>query len=138
MLREKIVKWIGDTFGDPQKNDMFQMDCKIAEGSNQGRIFKIEEINFVFQRRRLEVTKEDISKWRKELDEITGNSLRVFHVGDENLYGIASKQDIQEGAKEGELVVGKAMMINVQIFKKKFIANQVVFPGRNLNPNRRH
>lgn len=138
MLKEEIVKWIGDTFGKPQKNDMLQLDCKMSEGSNQGRIFEIEEISFVFQRRRQEVGREEIEKWRKELDEITENSLRVFHVGCEDLYGIASKQDIQEGALEGELVVGKAMMMNVEIFKKKFIANTVVFPGRNLNPNRRH
>lgn len=137
MLREEIVKWIGKTFGKPRKNDMFQMDCKIAEGSNQGRIFKIEEISFVFQRRDQEVTAEEIKKWREELNEITGNSLRTFHVGDENLYGTATKQDIQDGAMEGELVIGKAMMMNVVIFKKRFIANSIVFPGK-LTSNRRH
>ncbi len=137
MLKEKIVEWIGKTFGDPQKNDMFQMDHKVAEGSNQGRMFKIEELSFVFQRRRQEVGKEEIQKWRKELEEITGNSLRGFHVGCEDLYGIASQQDIKDGAMEGELVVGKAMMMNVQIFKKKFIANAIVFPGK-LTSNRRH
>ena len=137
MLKEERVKWIGKTFGEPQKNDMFQMDCKIAEGSNQGRIFKIEELNFVFQRRNQEVTAEEIKKWREELNEITGNSLRGFHVGCEDLYGTATKQDISDGAMEGELVKGKAMMMNVAIFKKKFISNAILFPGK-LNSNRRH
>lgn len=130
MLKEEIVKWIGKTFGKPKHRDRFEMSCKISEISKQGAKVRIEELNFVFQRMKGDVGEKEIKKWKQELDEITGNSLRVFHVGNEVLHGIASAEDIKGGAREGELVTGKAMMINVQIFKETFIANEILFPSR--------
>lgn len=133
MLKEKITEWIGKTFGKPKHRDRFEMTCKIAEVNRKGAKVRIEEIGFIFQRIKTEATEKEVKKWKKELDEITGNSLRMFQVGSEDLFSIASQEDIKDGAQEGALVGGKAMMMNVQIFKETFIHNLIQFPGGRNN-----
>ena len=138
MLKEKIMEWLGKTFGKPRHRDLLEMTHKVAEISEKGAQVLIEELSFIFQRIKYEASEKDVNKWKRELDEITGNALRGFHFGNEELYGIATAEDVKRGAQEGELVKGKGLMLNVQIHKRTFLANSIFFPSRNLNPNRRH
>jgi len=137
MLREKIVEWIGKTFGKHKAGDRFEMSSKIAEKSKNGMKVRIEELNFVFQRRKSDVAEKEVREWKKELDDLTGNSLRGFHFENGDLFGIASVEDIKRGAQEGELVAGKSFLLSVGIFKEEYIAKDVLFPHK-LNSNRRH
>ncbi len=139
MLRQKIVEWIGKTFGEPQHRDRFDMNSKVSEVDEKGRVSRIEEIGFVFQRMQTAASEKEVNKWKQELAEIIGNGeLRGFQVGSEDLFSIASQEDIQKGGvQEGSIVGGKAMMMNVQIYKQTFLANSILFPGR-INSNRRH
>lgn len=137
MLKEKIVKWIGDTFGDPQHGDLLEMTCKASDASKgQAKIF-VEEISFVFQRRNNNPSEDEVKKWKKELDEITGNNLRNFHFGNQDLYAIANEVDIKRGTLEGELVRGRATILTVQIHKENFISHSILFPSK-IGSNRRH
>lgn len=137
MLREKIVEWIGKTFGKHKAGDRFEMSSKVAEKSKKGMKVRIEELNFVFQRRKSEVTDDEIKQWKKELDELTGNSLIGFHFERGDLFGLASEQDIAKGAQEGSLVTGRSFLLSAGIFKEEYIAKEVLFPHK-LNSSRRH
>jgi len=130
MLREKIIEWIGKTFGSHRAGDRFEMSSNISELSKQGAKVRIEELNFVFQRRKTDFSEKDVNKWKKELDGLTGNSLRSFHFENGELFGLPSKNDIAKGAREGELVTGRSSLLSVGIYKESFIANEIVFPGR--------
>ncbi len=139
MLREKIVEWIGKTFGKPKHGDTLEMTCKVSEKDDEkGARVQIEEIGFIFHRIKHSSTEKDVNKWKKELDEITGGAVRGFHSGNEELWGIAGPGDIQRGAIEGELVRGTGILLTVQFHKRTFVAKSIFFPSRNLNPNRRH
>jgi hypothetical protein len=139
MLKLKIIEWIDKTFGKLRHKDRFDMNSKVSEVEEKGAVLLIEEIGFVFQRMNIEASKKEVEKWKRELEEIIGNGeLRGFQVGVEDLYGIASPEDIQKGGvQEGSIVGGKAMMMNVMIYKQTFLANSILFPGK-LNSNRRH
>jgi len=137
MLKQKIIEWIEKTFGKARHGDSFEMVSKISEGRKGGAIYLIEELNFVFQRIKHDADEKQIKIWKKELDEITGNSLRAFHFANNELYGLANEEDLKKGASEGSLVKGRGTILNVQIFKKSFIANEIMFPSK-INSNRRH
>lgn len=133
MLKNEIVKWIEKTFGKTQHRDQFEMTSKASEIIKQGKKFKIEELNFVFQRIKNDASEKDVKKWKEELMEITNNSLRVFHFGNEELYSIASNEDIKEGVNPGDLVKGKSALLNVQIFKETFLHAALLIPNSRRN-----
>lgn len=137
MLREKIVEWIGKTFGKHRAGDRFEMSSKIAELSKNGMKIRVEELNFVFQRRKTDISEKEVKNWKKELDELTGNSLRGFHFENGELIGMASGEDIEKGAQAGELVTGRSSLLSVGIYKEDFIAKEVLFPHK-LTSDRRH
>ncbi len=138
MLKLKIIEWVDKTFGKAQHRDRFDMNSKVSEVEEKGKVVMIEEIGFVFQRSKFDASEKEIKKWKQEFEEIIGNGeLRMFQVGCEDLYGIAAQEDIQKGALEGSLVTGKAMMMNVVIFKRTFLANSILFPHK-MGSNRRH
>lgn len=130
MLREKIMEWIGKTFGKLRHRDFLEMTCKVSDIIKNKAKIRVEEVSFIFQRATDSSSDKDVRRWKEELDEITGNSLRVFHTGNEELWGIAGPEDIRKGAKEGELVKGTGILLNVQIHKERFIANEIQFPSR--------
>jgi len=129
MLREKIMEWIGKTFGKPKHGDLFEFTYKVAEISKQGNKVLIEEMSFVFQRRQDDPGENTIKKWKRELEDITGTSLRAFHFGSEDLYGLATKADVKRGASAGDIVKGKMTMLNVGIFKEKIVAAELLIPS---------
>lgn len=137
MLRENIVEWIGKTFGKPKHGDTFELVSKISEGRKQGSIYLIEELNFVFQRRENDVNEKEIMGWKKELNDLTSNSLRAFNFANNEVHGLATDEDLNKGAQPGDLIKGRGTMLNVQIFKKTFIANEIQFPSK-IGSNRRH
>lgn len=137
MLREKIVEWVGKTFGKNKVGDRFEMVSKIAEGRKGGVIYLIEELNFVFQRMNNDVDEKKIKIWKKELSDLTGNSLRAFNFANNEIHGLATDEDLKKGAQPGDLIKGRGTMLNVQIFKKTFIANEIQFPSK-IGSNRRH
>ena len=137
MLREKIVEWIGKTFGKQRHGDVLEMTCKVSDISDKGAEVRVEEIGFIFHRIKDNSTEKDVKRWKKELDEITGGAVRGFHSGNEELWGIAGKGDIQRGAQEGELVRGTGILLNVQIHKRTFLAKSILFPHK-MGSNRRH
>ena len=138
MLKEKVIEWIGKTFGKPQHGDMLEMTCKASDATNkQGAKIFVEEISFIFQRRKSNPSEVDVKKWKKELDEITGNKLRDFHFGNQDLYAIANEVDIKRGSLEGELVRGRATILTVSIHKQTFISHGILFPSK-IGSNRRH
>lgn len=137
MLKIKITEWIEKTFGNPKHEDRFEIVSKISEGRKGGGIYLIEELNFVFQRMENEVSEEEIKTWKKELNELTGNSLRAFNFANNEVHGLATDEDLKKGAQPGDLIKGRGTMLNVQIFKKTFIANDILFPSK-IGSNRRH
>lgn len=138
MLREKIMEWIGKTFGKLRHGDTLEMTSKVSEVNDKtGSLVQIEEIGFIFHRIKNSSTEKDVNKWKKELDEITGGAVRGFHSGNEELWGIAGPGDIQKGAVQGSLVRGTGILLTVQIHKRTFLAKSVLFPSGNIS-NRRH
>lgn len=137
MLREKIMEWIGKTFGKPRHGDSLEMTTKISERDDKGALVQIEEIGFIFHRIKNSSTEKDVKRWKKELDEITGGTVRNFHSGNEELWGIAGPGDVQRGAQQGELVRGTGILLTVRIHKRNFLAKSVLFPGK-FNSTRRH
>ncbi|MCK4648099.1 hypothetical protein KAT51_01105 [bacterium] len=137
MLREKVVEWIRKTFGGHKAGDRFEMSSKIAEKNDKGMMVRIEELNFIFQRRKVEVTEKEIRQWKEELDNLSGNSLRGFHFENGDIFGLATQQDIEKGVPAGSLVTGNNFLLSVGIFKKEYLAKSLLFPGK-INSNRRH
>jgi len=137
MLREKVIEWVGKTFGKHKPGDRFELSSKITEKSDQGIKFRIEELNFVFQRRKSEVSEKEVTRWKQELEEISSTSLRGFHFENGDLFGLATAEDVARGALQGSIVTGRSFLLSVGIFKKEFIAKDVLFPGK-VNSNRRH
>lgn len=138
MLREKIMEWIGKTFGKPRHEDSLEITYKVSEvNDNKGALVRVEEIGFIFHRIKNSSTEKDVNKWKKELDEITEGTVRGFHSGNEELWGIAGKGDIQRGATKGSLVRGTGILLTVQVHKETFVAKSILFPSGNLS-NRRH
>ena len=124
MLKAEIIEWIMRTFGKSRPGDYFEMTDTITDKLEGNIKARIQELNFVFQRTKNEpheVTEKDIRSWKAKLDKITGNSIRKFQVGSENLYSKASALDIHEGAAPDQLVVGKSLMLTVNIFHKSLI-----------------
>ena len=138
MLREKIMEWIGKTFGKPRHGDRLEMTSKLSEVNDEkGALVQIEEIGLIFHRIKNSSSEKDVNKWKKELDEITGDAVQNFHSGNEELWGIAGEGDIQRGAAKGSLVRGTGILLTVRIHKKTFVAKSILFPSGNLS-NRRH
>lgn len=137
MLKEKVIEWIGKTFGEHRVGDRFELSNTISEKNDKGMMVMIEELNFVFQRRKTEVTEKEIRQWKQELDDLSTNSLRGFHFEKGDLIGMATPQDIQKGVPAGTLVTGSSLLLSVGIFKKKFLAKSVLFPSK-MNSSRRH
>lgn len=129
MLKVKITEWIEKTFGKPKHGDLFEFTYKAAEISEKGNKVLIEEMSFVFQRRQDDPGENTIKKWKRELEELTGTSLRAFQFGSEDLYGLATNADVKRGATAGDIVTGKMTMLNVGIFKKKIVAAELLIPS---------
>lgn len=137
MLREKVMEWLGKTFGKPRHGDLVEMTCKAGQVERKGSKVLVEEIGVIFHRQKTPSTEKEVNKWKKELDEITGGGLRGFHTGNEELWGIAGPEDVKRGAQEGALVRGTGILLNLQIYKETFISPSVLFPTK-IGSNRRH
>jgi len=124
MLKTEIIKWIMRTFGKSRPGDHFEMVDKITDKLKGNLKVRIQELNFVFQRTKTEpheINEKDIRSWKAKLDKITGNSIRKFQVGNENLYSKASDIDIHDGAAPDQLVVGKSLLLTVNIFHESLV-----------------
>jgi len=124
MLKKDIIKWIIKTFGQNRPGDHFEMTDKITDKMKGNNKVRIEELNFVFQRKKSdpgEVNEKVIRSWKADLDKMTGNSIRQFQVGSEQIYSKATPVDIHDGAAPDQLVIGKSILLSVQIFHEILI-----------------
>lgn len=124
MLKKDIVKWIVRTFGKDRPGDVFQMVDSITDKMEGNSKVRIQELNFTFQRTKNEpheISEKIIRSWKGDLDKMTGNSIRKFQVGSEQLYSKATPLDIHDGALPDQLVTGKSLLLTVNIFHKSLI-----------------
>lgn len=90
-LETKIFKWLEDTFGKSRHGDGIQFSKNASEKSapNVGLKFIHTEIKLSLHRIMAEDKKYSIDdqakKWKKELDEITDNSVIQFNVSHERV-----------------------------------------------------
>jgi len=113
-MKIKLFEWIERTFGKPKHGDLINFSEQITEKEKDGRNYLITEIRLTYQIKKYskdEISSEYYSIWKKELDEITENSIRDFHCEDSDVFASNLK-----GEKSG-----KSFLMVLNIFHKQEI-----------------
>lgn len=126
LLKTKIFEWVEKTFGKPQHGDRVELTDHVTEKEDKqvGLKFRITEIGFIVQRRgyeEKEVNEAKIKKWKEELDEISGNSIIMFHCGDEKM--MACNKETNWLFEEM-----RSLLLSVKIFKKEQSGVSLIIP----------
>lgn len=114
MLKIKLLEWIIKTFGEPKHGDLLNFSEQTSEIPMKGKNFVIAEIKLTFQIKRYNknlINQENYRKWRKELNELSEDSVRKFHCEDSDLFQSDSNQTIE----------AKSFLLLINIFHKQEI-----------------
>ena len=113
-LKIKLIEWIIKTFGESKHGDLLNFSEQVSEVQIKKKWFKITEIKISFLTRHSDmklINQENFKKWKEEVNELTGNSIRKFHCDDSDIYHFE--------AVPNETKQGKSFLLLINIFHKQ-------------------
>ena len=111
-MRNRIFNWITRSFGEFRHGDLINYTERNWDLEKKGKRFKVIEIKLAIQVKIYNadlINRDNFARWKKELDELTENSVTMYQCEDSDLY--RKTREISQS--------GKSFLLTANIYYKR-------------------